>query len=241
MKPKKYFTRRRLVLLLDVLLFTLFAVSLAPEITGLPLHEIAGFAFFIPIFIHTITEWKWLANYIKRFVTRAKMRDRFNLLLNVALFIAVIFQIVSGLVISQVLMPFFGLPGHNDESWRYWHNQMANVLMLIVALHLALSFKQVRSYFVKKFRPQQIAAKRININYGAIITRLVVLLVLSVVITAGAIVIIGRPAVVSQYQMDDVAHFKAITFFNGTIQLFAKTFTVLAVAFVALRWLGVRL
>lgn len=154
MPPNKYFTRRKLLLILDVLLFVLFVLCLSPRLTGLGLHEIVGAFIFIPITIHVIVEWAWLTNYIKRFIKGAKLRDKFNLVLNLALFIAILFQFFSGLVISKVLLPSLGWQAYNKAlTWRYWHNQVSTITMFLVGFHLALSWKQVRSYLIKKISP----------------------------------------------------------------------------------------
>lgn len=108
MNYKKYI-QRNFTLFLDLLLFISFVLCLSPRLKGLPLHEITGTLFLLPIFIHVVIEWKWLTNYIRRFINKSSVRDKFNLFLNVILFIAIIFQIVSGIAISQYLAPVFTL------------------------------------------------------------------------------------------------------------------------------------
>ncbi|HVX50336.1 MAG TPA: DUF4405 domain-containing protein [Chitinophagaceae bacterium] len=240
MQNKKYFTRRKLVLILDIVLFLSFMLCLSPRLTGLPLHEIVGVFIIIPAVTHVIVEWKWLANYIKRFIARAKARDRVNLVLNVALFIAIIFQVFSGLVISKVLAPFMGWRSYNQAlSWRYWHNQGSTITMFLTGFHLALSWKQVRSYFIKKFRPAA-SNKRINIRYRSVLRSLAILLALSGIISAIAFMLIGPPVNTYRYHFDDISRFMP-TFGHGFLQLFGETFFVLTTAFVAIRWLKVRL
>jgi hypothetical protein len=106
MRYKNLSLRRKLTFCLDLLLFALLVLSLSPRLTGLPLHEIFGLFLFVPILIHTLVEWRWFVNYIRRFFKATTLRDKFNLFLNALLFMALIFEIVSGLVISQVLGPF---------------------------------------------------------------------------------------------------------------------------------------
>src|SRR4051812_43450498 len=114
MRYKTLSPRRKLIFSLDILLFTFFLLSLSPRLTGLPLHEIIGLFLFFPIVIHTLVEWRWFVNYIGRLFRTSTIRDKFNLLLNVFLFIALVFEIVSGLVISQVLLPFLNVKTIND-------------------------------------------------------------------------------------------------------------------------------
>src|SRR5438552_525139 len=125
MRYKTLSLRRKLIFCLDILLFIFFLLILSPRLTGLPLHEIIGLFLFFPIVIHTLVEWRWFVNYISRLFKSSSTRDKFNLLLNVFLFMALVFEIFSGLVISQVLLPFLKIKTINDASWRFWHNQIS--------------------------------------------------------------------------------------------------------------------
>src|SRR4051794_9190084 len=98
-------------------------------LTGLPMHEIIGAFIFFPVLIHILIEWKWFTNYFRRFFKNAGTRDKFNLLLNSLLFTALVFQIISGLMISQVLLPFFHIKTIDAERWRLWHNKTSTVTM----------------------------------------------------------------------------------------------------------------
>lgn len=113
------------------------------------MHEIIGAFLFLPVLIHVLVEWKWFVAYITRFIKTATKRDRFNLILNILLFVTLIFEIVSGLVISQVLVPYFHIKTINDARWRFWHNQISTLTMFLVGFHLALSINRLLSYFSK--------------------------------------------------------------------------------------------
>jgi len=124
MHYKNLSVRGKLVFCLDILLFDLFVLSLSPTLTGLPLHEIIGALLFLSIIMHVSIEWHWFSKYIRRLFKTTKKRDKFNLLLNTIVFLGLIFQVVSGLVISQVLLPFFNIKTINDINWFSWHAQM---------------------------------------------------------------------------------------------------------------------
>src|SRR5213078_474613 len=93
--------RKRFIICLDTALLIIFILLLSPRMTGLPLHEVLGFIFFIPIIIHLLLAWPWIRAATRKFFKTASRRTRFNFLLNSILFILMITELVSGFMISQ--------------------------------------------------------------------------------------------------------------------------------------------
>jgi len=117
---------RRLIVFLDTTLLIIFIMLLSPRMTGLPLHEVLGFVFFIPVIIHLLIAWPWIQNSTRKFFKAATIRTRFNFFLNTILFILVITELVSGFIISQVVLPGLGINTINDRTWRSVHNLPLN-------------------------------------------------------------------------------------------------------------------
>src|SRR5678809_1654348 len=108
--------RRRFIICLDTALLIIFILLLSPRLTGLPLHEVLGVIFFIPIVIHLLIAWPWIQNATRKFFKTVSNRTRFNFFLNAILFILVITELLSGFVISQVALPGLGIKTINDLS-----------------------------------------------------------------------------------------------------------------------------
>src|SRR5215204_1241210 len=132
--------RRRFVVFLDTTLLIIFILLLSPRMTGLALHEILGFIFFIPIIIHLLIAWPWIQNTTEKFFKTASRRTRLNFLLNAILFILIITELVSGFIISQVVLPDLGIDTINDKAWRSVHNLPLNFVVLFAGLHIAINW-----------------------------------------------------------------------------------------------------
>ena len=126
--------RRRFIVCLDTAILIIFILLLSPRMTGLALHEVLGFIFFIPIIIHLLIAWPWIQNATLKFFKTANRRTRFNFFLNTILFILVITELVSGFTISQVVLPNLGINTINDRTWRSVHNLPLNFVVLFTGL-----------------------------------------------------------------------------------------------------------
>lgn len=240
MRYKSLSLRRKIIFCLDVLLFDLFVLSLSPRLTGLPLHEMIGLFLFFPLIIHISIEWRWLVNYISRFFKPTTKRDRFNLLLNVLLFVALLFQIFSGLVISQVLLPFFNIKTINDNNWRLWHAQIATAAMLLVGFHLALNLNKIAFYFKRKAITFQEKKGTFTINFKSALYRIGILCLFACVVAIVSLLILGKPSVERLYTGNEIVEFRPNVFY-GFVQLLSQVFFVLITSLIARKWLKVRM
>jgi Domain of unknown function (DUF4405) len=239
MNFKSLSPRKKLIFCLDIVLLVFLLFSLSPSLTNLPAHEVIGFLIFVPVVIHVSIEWRWLVSYIGRFAKTATKRDRFNLALNVLLFLCLILTIVSGLAISQTLLPYFKINAINGDNWRFLHEQVSTVTMVLVGLHLALSFHRILYYFRRKVRSQQPESQKLRIDIKPAFFRILILCLLATLIAVLSYLLLGRPAVGEIYQAKAFIE-NPPTLFNGTIQLLGQAVLIVAICYVARRWLKVR-
>ncbi len=59
----------------------------------------------------------------------------------------VILEIVSGVIISQILLPSFGVKTVNDWKWPALHNQTSVGIVIIISFHIAMNWQRINSYF----------------------------------------------------------------------------------------------
>ena len=59
--------------------------------------------------MHLLLHWAWIAGVTRRFFQRVQGAARLNYLLNTLLFIDVTLIIFTGVMISEVALPLFGL------------------------------------------------------------------------------------------------------------------------------------
>lgn len=127
-------------LLVDGGLFAAFLLVMNPRFTGMTLHEWIGAAFGATILLHLLLHWEWLAATTRRFLGRLPWRDRVNYVLNALLFIAFTAIMVSGLMISEVILPGIGMEMGRGGVWHGVHELASNLSILLIGLHLAFNW-----------------------------------------------------------------------------------------------------
>jgi hypothetical protein len=125
---------------LDFALLVLLLLLFSPRLTGLPMHEWLGLALGLPLLLHLLLSWRWIATATTGVLRRSSLRSRINYLLNALLFILVVIEIVSGGMISAVAVPALGIATVNDRSWRALHNLGLNWTLLVIGLHVAMNW-----------------------------------------------------------------------------------------------------
>jgi predicted ferric reductase len=116
---------------------------MSPRLTGLTLHEWFGIAFLVPLLVHLLLSWRWIVTALRRTLAPRRRRDAVNLALNTILFIAATVVIVSGLVISQVALPWLGVGTIDDRTWRTTHNNWTDVMWWTVCAHVAMNWQWI--------------------------------------------------------------------------------------------------
>jgi hypothetical protein len=133
-------SRTAFALWLDVLLLLLFLLIQSPRITGVAAHEIIGIAIAVPLLLHMLLSWHWIISKAKRLFANGSLRTRINYAINVGLFLAMVLVIVSGIMVSRVVLPWAGMPTIYDGDWFELHDSTSNVLFVAVGLHLAMNW-----------------------------------------------------------------------------------------------------
>jgi len=233
-------SRRRFIICLDTALLIIFILLLSPRMTGLPLHEVLGFIFFIPIIIHLLIAWPWIKNATGKFFKTANRRTRFNFFLNTILFILVITELVSSFLISQVVLPDLGINTINDRSWRSVHNLPLNFVVLFAGLHIAINWGWIVGAFKRRLSIPRQSDERFSFKIMSIIVRVGILILAAALISIVLYSIIGKPSLSRLYSQNEIARFSP-SLGHGLVQLLGEAFLLAIVAFIARKWLRVRL
>ena len=130
--------RNRNKLLLDILIFASFLISMDPHSSGIAIHEWLSLALAGTIIIHLLLNWDWIAQLTARLFANGLNGSRFNYILNWLLFIDGIFIMLSGIMISESAVPALGLALPQNFAWRSLHDLSANLSLILMGLHLAL-------------------------------------------------------------------------------------------------------
>ena len=128
--------------MLDTSMLALFTVLMSWRLTGVSLHEWLGLALTALLLLHLVVHWGWVEARVAALLQPT--RRRFGaLLLNSAVFVAMGATIVSGLVVSKVVMPNHLTPVAY-LGWHGLHESAATVTVLLIGLHLAFNWDRIR-------------------------------------------------------------------------------------------------
>jgi hypothetical protein len=135
--------RNSLNLLVDLSVFVGFLAATAPLFTGLAIHEWLSLAVAVVIIVHLLLHWNWIVGITKRLFGRVSHASRVNYLLNTLLFIAFTIVTFTGVMISEEVLPLFGLRLAHDGAWRQLHGLASNASVILIGLHVALHWNWI--------------------------------------------------------------------------------------------------
>lgn len=136
-------TRRGTLLALDSIMLALFITLISWRLTGVSLHEWFGITLTILIFAHLLIHWGWVEGRVSA-MRRATHRRVGGLLLNTSVFITMGATIVSGFVVSKVIIPNHLTPD-DYLRWHGLHESASTITVLLLGLHVAYNWDRIRA------------------------------------------------------------------------------------------------
>lgn len=109
------------------------------------MHEWLGLALGVPVLVHLLLSWPWIARATVVVPVRGGWHHRVNYILNWLFFFSLVLEILSGIMISVVAMHALGVATIEDRAWRALHNRYLNVFVVLVGLHVAMNWNAIRS------------------------------------------------------------------------------------------------
>lgn len=142
---------------LDIALFVGYVLLSAPQTTGIPFHEYFTVVF-IPIFVsHIVLDWSWIARVFRRSDRTRSNEVRFNRVFDIVLFVGMVVVIYSGFLVSESILPDFGIDPASSSFWSSLHDASGNLLILLVGVHIAVHWPWIRRN-IGRIRPNRAAA-----------------------------------------------------------------------------------
>jgi hypothetical protein len=135
--------RNRTNLLLDASSFLAFLLVTAPHFTGMAIHEWLSVALGAALVTHLLLHWSWLAAVTRRFLGAATWNARLNYTLNALLFVCFTVALFTGLMISETVLPLFGLQLGHDGLWEQLHRLASDACVVLIGLHVALHWSWI--------------------------------------------------------------------------------------------------
>ena len=134
---------RMLYLFVDIVIFVAFLIAMAPHLTGTPIHEWLSLSLGVGTIVHLLLNWSWIVGVTQRFFGNVTWSARINYVLNTALFIDITVIIFTGLMISQAVLPIFGVQTEHGGTWRMVHSLSADMFPILMGLHVALHWNWI--------------------------------------------------------------------------------------------------
>ncbi len=155
MKKENGFRTNIIKLVLDVCAFIGFLLALDPRSTGIAIHEWLTIAGTAAIVLHLLLNWNWIVGITRKFFKKMTFKARLNYILNWLFFIDGVVVMLTGIMISEVVLPTFGIQLPEGFAWRQWHSLSADLSVFILALHTALNWDWVVGVFKRCiFKPR---------------------------------------------------------------------------------------
>ena len=142
-RPKQKKSSTQIRVWVNLVFFIIMVLVLAPQATGIAIHELVSFVVIIPLFIHLIMDWKWIVNITKRLFKKVTAETRFNYILDWLLFFLFVVATFSGVLISEEALPAFGINIVIDPFWVELHEMSANLMTIVLGVHLAMHWKWI--------------------------------------------------------------------------------------------------
>ena len=128
---------------LDIVLFLAFIVAANMHLTGLAIHEWLGILFGGLLVYHLLLHWSWIVGVGKRLVSKLPAMERLKYAVDILLFVNMVVVVATGIWISEVAMGQIGVSFGANMIWRQLHTLSADLVLWLVALHLALNWRWV--------------------------------------------------------------------------------------------------
>ncbi|MFN8382294.1 MAG: DUF4405 domain-containing protein [Anaerolineales bacterium] len=143
-------------LFIDLTAFIALLIVSAPRFTGVAIHEWLAIALSGAIVVHLLLNWNWIVEISSRLFSKSAKNSRFGYILNWGLFASGIMIMLSGLMVSKTVVPFFGLSLPQNMSWRSLHELSTNITMVLMGLHVALHWNWITNMFKRLLAPRRV-------------------------------------------------------------------------------------
>lgn len=130
-------------LLLDLAMFGALLAAYNPAWTGLAWHEWLCVAAIVPLMYHLVINWNKVLRVLNTFAEKLWHGSRLDLVVDAVLFVLSVTVMVSGLMVSQVVLPALGLAITPTTIWVTVHAWSADFTIVLLLVHTALHWRWI--------------------------------------------------------------------------------------------------
>jgi hypothetical protein len=137
--------RTKFNLYLDIALTVVFLVSLKPFMTGMALHEWLGLALGVGLAVHAALHWHWILGITSKLFGKLPTKTRVYYALDATLLVAFTTITITGILMSRVVLPLFGLQGISVFPLPLVHEWASYVTLALLGVKLALHWAWIKN------------------------------------------------------------------------------------------------
>lgn len=124
--------------ILNISMTVLFLLLMNYRFTGNIWHEILGIVLLLAAFWHNGLNLRW---YMMLFKGQQSIRRMFATSVNLIFIVTLFISIISGVLISQSLVPFIALRGTNTLWLHEVHQSSSYICFIFIGIHVGLCWK----------------------------------------------------------------------------------------------------
>jgi hypothetical protein len=144
-RPRARKNRSMRLYAVDALVMIAFVAVLNVPLTGLAIHEWLGIVLGVGLIVHTLQHTKWITTTTRRFLSWTSFQNRVNYLVMVGIFFGFVSITISGLLISEVALPWIGLNPRGGSFFLWLHLSSVGWVIWLTAIHLAVNWRWIVS------------------------------------------------------------------------------------------------
>jgi len=126
---------------LDIALAVGLLAAYRPTWTGISLHQWLSIAIIAPLLAHLVVNWQWTLRVLRTFVHRLLSASRLNFAIDAALLVSTVAVMLSGFMVSPLLLSPLGIQPSNPLVWHELHLWSANATIALFAIHAAMHWR----------------------------------------------------------------------------------------------------
>lgn len=141
-RRRRVAARTRVDFWFDAVLLVGYTLAYSYGFTGIGIHEWLGTGLGLALLIHLTLHWDWVIRETARLL-HPRGQNKAIWLVNLALLLAMTLCVMSGILISRVVLPYFGLAVAGGSFWTRLHTLTAEVTLGLVPVHVALRWRWI--------------------------------------------------------------------------------------------------
>ena len=141
-------------LAIDVGVFVAYLAATNTKLTGIPIHEWLSVGLALVLALHVAVDWDYTMKVLRNFIQKLLSISRFSLVIDLLLFVGVTAVMLSGFLVSRVVLPTLGVSVPFGPTWRVLHSLTATLTLPILGVHVGLHWRWLVEATRRTFAPR---------------------------------------------------------------------------------------